>query len=467
MMGVRGPYSMTSPARVLARFLRPALGLAFLSATACADGCRGEDLSFDCENQAMAFIERADAESPPLVTPIPEGSPYPVALQLTEDGVKELFNTQIEAAEVPFTGETQLLVYRATFQPDEDFPPEIELDDLPWCPNCIVLSMGYFVEMEPTGLDTVGISGPGSAKLAIPLLLETDEVTGVSSIIADYSQTAIIDFTFEVFGIDGEDHGSLVGAIQYRLEEQIREEFEPISLLDIGSWEIGNNEVRLLAKSLRVYPDADKLVIGMKTNLDLPDSTVLDLTQPLPEETPMALTMHPGVFLAMSHRMLAEGQIPRRYDENGEPDEEGTYAVTLHTMQGNAAMAPQLDTRFRVWRIAEGYCGYAEADMALKLEVDEPARQSFSVLPGDAVLVESPENCQGSGCVAQEEKQIVEDNQDIVENFRSALAEQVGQTLNFDSLDIEDSVIVFGIQNLLVTPDVIQTNLDFTVVAAP
>jgi hypothetical protein len=52
-----------------------------------------------------------------------------------------------------------------------------------------------------------------------------------------------------------------------------------------------------------------------------------------------------------------------------------------------------------------------------------------------------------------------------VENFRTALAEQVGQTLNFDSLDIDGSVIVFFIQNLAVSPDVIQTNLDFTVVA--
>jgi hypothetical protein len=450
----------------LFRFSRAATGLTLLCVTACADGCRGEDLSFDCENQAMAFIERADAESPPLVTPVPEGSPYPVALQLTEQGVKDLFDRQIDAADVPFTGKTQILAYESTFYPDvtEEKPIEIQLEDLPWCPNCIVLSMSYYVEMVPTGLDAPPLTGIGDVQLAIPLVLQTDEVTGISSILADYSQTAVNEFTFNLFG-EGEDHGSLVGALQILLEEQIREEYEPISLLDIGSWEIGNGEVRLLARSLRVYPEADKLVIGMKTNLDLPDSAVLDLTQPLPEETPMALSMHPGVFLAMSHRMLAEGEIPRRYDEDGEPDDEGTYAVTLHSMQGSAAMASQLDTRFRVWRIAEGYCGYAEADMALKLEVNEPARQSFSVLPGDAVLVEDPENCQGSGCVAQEEKQIVEDNQDIVENFRTALAEQVGQTLNFDSLDIDGSVIVFFIQNLAVSPDVIQTNLDFTVVA--
>lgn len=447
----------------LARIGRPVLGL---SLVACAAGCRGEDLTFDCENQAMAFIERADAESPPLLTPVPDGSPYPVALQLTEQGVKDIFDRQIDAAEVPFTGKTQILAYETTFHVDEEAPVEIELDDLPWCPTCIVLSLSYDAEMVPTGLDAPPLAGRGDVKLAIPLLLEIDEAEGVSHIIADYSQAAINEFTFSLFGEGDDSHGSLVGALQVLLEEQIREEYEPISLLDIGSWEIGNGDVQLLAKSLRVYPEADKLVIGMKTNLELPRSAVLDLTQPLPDETPMALTMHPDVFLAMSHRMLAEGKIPRRYDENGEPDDEGTYAVTLHSMQGNAAMASQLDTRFRVWRIAEGYCGYAEADMALKLQVNEPARQSFSVLPGDAVLVEDDENCQGSGCVAQEEKQIVEDNQDIVDNFRNALAEQVGQTLNFDSLDIEDSVIVFYIQDLLVGPDAIQTNLDFTVVAA-
>lgn len=445
----------------LARSSQAALGLLVLSLA--GPGCRGTDISFDCENQAMAFLDRADAESPPLVNPVPGDSPYPVALQLTEEGVQRLFKSQVEATDVPFSGETQILTQRAVFAPIEDQPPTIALADLPWCPNCMLLSLAFDVETE----GSLAASGRGDAEIAIPLLLENDEAAGTSTIVADYSQAALTDFTFDVFGINAVDHPSLVGAIQIILEEQIREEFEPLHLLEIGSWQIGKNEVRLLAKSLRIYPEAGKLVIGMNTNLELPKSAVLDLTKPLPDETPMALTMHPQIFLSMSHRMLAEGQIPRRYDEEGEPNDEGTYAVTLNSMVGNAAMAPQLDTRFRVWRIAEGYCGYAEADMALKLEVDEPARQSFSVLPGDAVLVEDDDNCQGSGCVAQEEKDIVDENQDIVDTFRTSLAEQVGQTLNFDSLDIDGSVIVFFIQNLAVDPDAIQTNLDFTVVADP
>ena len=72
---------------------------------------------------------------------------------------------------------------------------------------------------------------------------------------------------------------------------------------------------------------------------------------------PMAVMFDSQLFLSMSHRMLAEGTIARRYGENGEPDPAGIYAVTLDKMDGNDEGARQLDAEFNVWRIADGYCG--------------------------------------------------------------------------------------------------------------
>jgi hypothetical protein len=203
----------------------------------------------------------------------------------------------------------------------------------------------------------------------------------------------------------------------------------------------------------------------MQTNLPMPATAGINLGEPLPDGIPMTLSLHPDLFLTMSHRMLTEGEIPRRYDENGNADPKGTYAVSLNSMTGNATGADQLDTRFRVWRIAEGYCGWAEADMPLDLEVDSNL-MGFSVIPGDASLV-IDEACEGSGCVAKEEEEIVRENQGLIETFRSSLAEQVGKTINFDSFSLDRNTIVFAILDLTVSPDVIRSDIEFAVYKDP
>jgi hypothetical protein len=422
-------------------------------------GCRGEDLTFDCENQAMAFIEREDAEAPPLVAPIPEDGPVPVTVSLTEEGVNRLLKAAILDNDTPFSGDIPIVTANAKFEPEGD--PTIEFASVNGCPSCVLFNVDFAIELSNAG-DPVS-SGVGNVQLAIPLFLESDEATGTTRLFADYSKTTIEDMYLQVFGFDSEEHTSLAGALEILLQERIQENFMPIELLSIGSWAIGNGDVRLLAKDVVVYPEQDKLVLAMRTNLELSTNAHLDLRAPHPDGAPMAVTMHPELFLAMSHRMLAEGQIPRRYNENGAADEKGAYAVTLNTMVGNAAGLERLDSRFRVWRIAEGYCGWAEADMPLLLAVDD-ARKGFTVTPGDAALVPGDEDCEGAGCVAKEEEEIVEQNQALISTFKDSLAEQVGQTINYDAIDLEGNTIVFGVIDLEVTPDAINNYLDFVVV---
>ncbi len=441
-------------------------GLPLVLAALALAGCRGEDISFDCENQAMAFLERQADESPPLVAPIPEDGPVPVAVSLTEEGVNRLLKAVISENATPFAGDIPIITANASFMPEGD--PTIEFGSVNGCPHCVLMNVDFGITL--TNNNEPLSSGVGDVQLSVPLFLESDEATGTTTLYADYSKTTIEDMYLQVFGFDSDEHTSLAGALQVLLQERVQENFEPIELLSIGSWTIGNGDVKLLAKDVVVYPNEDKLILAMRTNLTLSNNAHLDLravhpSLPVGDTTivpPMAVTMHPELFQAMSHRMLVEGQIPQRYNENGDPDEGGAYAVTLNSMVGNAAGLSRLDSRFRVWRIQDGYCGWAEADLPLLLEIDT-ARKGFGVTPGEAALVED-DNCEGSGCVAKEEEQIVEENEDLITNFKTSLADQVDQTINYDQINLEGNTIVFGVVDLVVSPDAINNYLDFTVV---
>ncbi len=66
----------------------------------------------------------------------------------------------------------------------------------------------------------------------------------------------------------------------------------------------------------------------------------------------MAVQMHPGLLFGMAERMLAEDVIPRRYDDEGNPDPEGARRASRSPASSkNAIGATDLDVNFRVWRI--------------------------------------------------------------------------------------------------------------------
>lgn len=434
------------------------LGLA-VSLGGCADGCRGEDISVDCETRGQEFFRQSEQEATPLLSPVPDKGPYPVALQLTEEGVRRLLGGAVADQDVPFTGSLPLGPATATFEPEGD--PLIEFADIAGCRNCILFSIDFAIQLS-SGNNPIS-SGVGNVKLSIPMRLEADEAAGVSTLIADYSQAEVYEPPFlVVYGINSEEHTTLAGALQVLLTEQIQEDFGPVSLLELGSWTIGEGEIRLLARELIVRPADGKLVLGMQTNLPLPSTAGLDLAGELPGGYPMAVSMDPELFLTMSHRMFDEGQIARRYDEDGQPDETGPFGVTLTSIVGNELGNPRLDSEFRMWRIAEGYCGYADAVMPLDVTINN-TRTGIDITPGPATLIAG----EGYGSAALEEKQLVEDNQDLIETFRTDLAAAVGSTINYDSLDLEGSTIVFAVEEVAVDPTSINSYLNFQVYADP
>lgn len=420
-----------------------------------ATACRGDDISNDCELQGQAFFQSTELEVTALLSPVPDRGPYPVALQFTEEGINRLLGSSVADQDVPFTGNLPLGPATADFEPESE--PVIEFADIPGCRNCILFSIDFGISLS-SGNNPIS-SGVGTVQLSIPMRLEADEAAGSSTLIADYSQAKVEDLFLFVYGIDSEEHTTLTGAMEILLTEQIQEDFGPVALLEIGSWTIGQDQVRLLARELIVRPEDGKLVLGMHTNLPLPVDAGIDLAGPLPDGIPMAVTMDTKLFLSMSHRMFQEGEIPRRYNESGNPDPDGLYGVTLSDMAGNEDGQPRLDSVFRVWRTEDGYCGFAEAVMPMNVLVNN-TRTGIDIVPGDATVVDG----EGYGQGALQDPELVENNQDLVENFRASLADAVGTTINYDSLDLEGSTILFAVQDVAVDVATINSYLDFIVV---
>ena len=440
------------------RRLGAGAGLGVLVASlATAAGCRGDDIYFDCEYQETEFRAAAESEDK-LLASVPMGDPYPVALKFSEEGVNRLLEGVV-GQDVPFTGELPFVWYSGpgTLQFEATSPPVIELESLEGCPTCVQYSFPfscvlYGVNGEPQG------AGVGNVKFRIPMDLEP-RGDASTALVADYSKLRVQELYLNAFGLETEEHPALVEALGQFMEEKIRESYGPTELLTLDSWQIGEGDIRLLARKLIVFPEEDTLVLAMQSNLPLPPGGGLEITGEMPMGVPMVLDFDVRLFEAMIERLLVEGQIPRVYDEDGNPDEDGNYGVTLDHLVGAAEGQEFLNTQFRVWRFSEGYCGYATASM--DLDVTLPEGKGVTLTPGEVVVLGG----QGAGAVAANESQLVDDNQAVVEGFRSGVADNLATTINYDALGIEGSNIVFETLAKDVMPTHLETWIDFVVVA--
>jgi len=433
--------------------LGAALGLV---AALASGGCRGEDVYFDCEDQEVVFREAAAREGQ-LLAPTPSGAPYPVALKLSEDALNRLLEGVV-GQDVPFTGELPFVWFSGpgTLLFDAKTAPVIELESLEGCPTCVQYSIDFNVVMIGANLEPQG-SGIGRVKFRIPMELEPDGERA-TILIADYTRLRVQDLWLSAFGLETEDHQSLVGALALFMQEKIQESYGRTELLRLDSWEIGNNDVRLLARKLIVFPEDNTLAIAMQSNLPLPPGAGLEITGTMPMGVPMVVDFDIAMFEAMVERLLEEGEIPRVYNQDGEPDEDGNYGVTLDFIRGAPAGQEFMTTQFRVWRFADGYCGYAVAQMDLDVGFDPD--KGVALTPSDIVVLGG----QGSGAVAAQEQDLVNDNQHVVNGFRDGVVNNLGTTINYNALNIEGSTIIFETLAKDVINDHLEVWIDFFVV---
>lgn len=435
---------------VRAAVLRVALGVA---GSGALGGCRGGDLYFDCQRQAERFAARA-ADEGLLYDAVPEWEPFPVAMFLSEAGLNDLLASTVDG-EIPFTGAIPFGPANVQFEPTA--PPTVELAAVEDCRRCMILRVDFGLQARQDG--EIVSSGVGNAALRVPLdLVSQDEQA--ADVVARYDRARIQDMNLTIFGFDSEEHEALGGAIQVLMEEQIQMEYGARVLLTLDSWELGTGEARLLARALTVYPEQRKLAVGFASNLALRVGTEgLSLDEPLLDGIPMAVRFHVGLMQSVAQRMLVEGEIPRRYDEEGEADADGIYGVTLDSLGVSEVPGPELESIVRVWRIADGYCGYARAQMPMDVEQEG---YGTVVRTGEAFVLDG----EGSGAVAAREQELVDENQHLVDTFRRSLDEQMELTVDYAGIEMEGKYIQFDTLAVDVSGNRIEKQMEFIVAEA-
>lgn len=431
----------------------------FVAAVGCDPTClRGEDPTLDCSDREEQYDEAVASEGV-LLDALPESASFPMALVLSEEGINKLLTGVVGGSNTPFASKLPLGPVEIQFTPTDD--PTIDLISVPGCSRCVVFTLEFSFELVNPSQEAAG-AGLGSTEMVIPLRL--DQLEGdTSALVADYAAATVRDMTIDVAGFDSETYPGLAGALAILSTEQLRMNYGATELLRFEPWTIGTNAVKLAAKEFAIFPEAGVLSLGLQTNLQLPKAAAVEVGRSLPEGVPMAVQMHPLLLLGMAERMLTEGVIPRRYNDDGAADPEGAQGVTLEGIEKAAIGDTNLDVTFRVWRTQDKYCGYVDAVNALTLNLDDTGIQDrIAVTPSADVRILGG---QGVGELFEDNKQLVEDNKKLVENFRNSLSEQIGVTVNYNDLSVEGSNIVFDALALQVASESIDIYLDFLVLA--
>lgn len=426
-----------------------AAGSLALSLTAC----RGLDRTFDCPTTGEKFKKAVDEEEFELLADITDTGNFQMAMVISEDGINRLLSG-IVGAKIPFASEMQLGPTLVHFEPTT--VPVIDVVNLPECGQCVLFSLDF--EFDVTQGEESVTGGLGSAFLTIPIYLQEKD-DGSVALIAGYDQATVNQMDLNVNGFDSKDHEAISGALALLATDTVHEQYGPTEMLSMDTIEIGNGSVKARTRRLFVVPEYDSIVLGMETNVPLPQGAGLNQPDKLPDGIPMAILFDPNLILAIAQRMIAEGEIPRNYADDGSADPEGPYGVTLQYMRASSLADNRLDTDFRVWRTDGEFCGFADLEMPLELSITETKTIGVNAL--DFTIIGG----EGVGKLAEDHKELIDKNRALIDTFKEALASQVGLTVNYRQIGVEGSTIFFDPKSLTVNDDAVSVLIDFVVAA--
>lgn len=424
--------------------------------------CRGPDLSFDCDVQRAAFFEDAFEEAQ-LSGYISDEGPYHVVVSMSEQGLNSLLAGGL-ADEIPFGGDLNTGTLNVNFVPQE--PPLVRFEAIEGCETCVTYSLAFDVNALSGGGPIA--SGVGAVVMRVPLKLEKQDAS-TTALVADYSDVEILNLDLQIFGFDSDEHESLAGALEILMTEELRERYGASVLFEFGGYGLGNGEVELLARELKTFPDEGVMQIGLQTNLPLDDGRGLDLDGSTASDAAIGIKVDVNVFEKMARRMLAEGEIPRIYNESGNPDPNGNYGATISAIRGSDADNDSLESVFRVWRIDYGYCGYAEVSMPVSMAVEDgtsstglPIKEVVAT-PGAIQVVRGA----GVGSVAARDDELVAEQEPLIDIFKTELADTLEQTLAYKGLDLPGARVRIDAKDIIIDSSRVWMGSDFVVFEDP
>ncbi|MFA5625529.1 MAG: hypothetical protein WC966_10830 [Bradymonadales bacterium] len=259
--------------------------------------------------------------------------------------------------------------------------PLIQLEGVNDCKDCVIFDIPLTAKIM--GLGTLD----ASAAFAFPIESRTFG-TEKTAIYANLRDAKILKLA-----ANGREMPQIaIQPITELLKIYLRDQLGLVHLFDVAAWELGDNNVKLLAGAPRVNSKERTLTFGMYSNLIMSLSTSVQWDEHFPPDAEMALHIHPELIRAIIARMLHEGHIDRNVQLVGdgsagsETSASSGFSVTMGSM--NADVFPAGDyfnMGFRLWKTDTG-CGYMDIAAGIKLSVSD---EKFTFGIGDIKVVGS------------------------------------------------------------------------------
>lgn len=233
------------------------------------------------------------------------------------------------------------------------------------CPYCLSADLSFRVELTLAGYEFPPGTGELRVQTELGLLPDGDTST---ALVGQFQTTGVVDFALNL-GDDVADSIQLIAEpiILEVLAQWLGQRFGDARILTLGTWDVGQVDLRLEAHGPFVQAESSTVVIGLQTNLALPATATIEWPPGLPRGVDLAVVVHPDVLASMGQRMLYQDAIPQVYDTHGQPDEHGTIRFTLESVSADDSGALQATST--LWE-ARDDCRVADMAAAISVRAD-------------------------------------------------------------------------------------------------
>ena len=219
-----------------------------------------------------------------------------------------------------------------------------------------------------------------------------------TSVFADIRHAQLIHLK----GVGGKDVSSAIETgVNLAWQYFVSSKFKNFALFDIGAWEVGNKDIKLIAGVPIVKSDSKTIQLGVYSNIVSATNSVTAIDYAFPANADIGLNIHPDLIRGLLARMMRElkGTSDETYiDTNiNDTDNNMKYKVTMtniakeypedqllkYDWYSNDPNDPNnwgkfFSLAFRLWSDS-GLCGYIDLIAGLNAEIDSGGKFSIGI----------------------------------------------------------------------------------------
>ena len=128
-----------------------------------------------------------------------------------------------------------------------------------------------------------------------------------TAIFADLKHAQMVDL--QLGGLNPLYSNVIQTAINLAWQHFISKEFRNYALFDIGAWEVGNKEIKMIAGAPIVNSRSKTIQLGMYSNVVSAKNSRTAIDDAFPDNADIGLNIHPDLIRGLIARMMREGHI--------------------------------------------------------------------------------------------------------------------------------------------------------------